>query len=201
VTDFVWTDDAWARRMASGNPVYPFEWAVLYRGGGRFQRVCRGLVRNSRAAPLWDVECLRIVGGGVRLEVLPATPNPRELIIRATVVGSLGNPAARGVTAYRFGFRDELDTFRGVILDGAGRLVASSTEVRNPYVGGNGTMSRTLLLVGVILLGGCDWNQDQAGAVAGPGITVHCDAEATRLPLQPGQVGDSTTKVVCPGAE
>ena len=131
--ELLWTADAWARRMASGNPVYPFEWSVLYRGGNRFQRVCHGVVRNSRAAPLWDVEALRVVGGGLALEIQSPTPNPRELIIRATVVGALGNPTARGVTAYRFGFLDERDTFRGVILDGACRLVASSTEVRNPY--------------------------------------------------------------------
>ena len=53
-------------------------------------------------------------------------------------------------------------------------------------------MKTAFLVVLFAVLGGCDWQQDQAGSVTGPGISVHCDAAV------PG--GDTTTKVVCPGA-
>jgi hypothetical protein len=53
-------------------------------------------------------------------------------------------------------------------------------------------MKLTVALMLALAVGGCDWNQDQAGTVAGPGLTVHCDN------LTPGSVGDSTVKVNCP---
>lgn len=134
----LWTADAWARRLASGNPVYPFDWAVHYQNGARFQRVCRGIVRTSRDAPLWNVERLRLsVGtGAVTLEVMPPSPNPRALVLRASVVGLLASPAARGVAAFRFGFLDADGEFIGVVLDSAGQVVQSSARFRHPRIGG-----------------------------------------------------------------
>jgi hypothetical protein len=120
--EFVWTPEAWAQRIASGNPVYPFEWSVHYLGGARFARVCQGHVRTSRDAPLRDVERLRIVGAGLALDVAAPVPNPRELVLRATVTGYLSNPSAVGVTAYRFGFLDRDGVFVGVVLDGTGKV-------------------------------------------------------------------------------
>lgn len=50
------------------------------------------------------------------------------------------------------------------------------------------------LVVALGLMVGCDLTEDQAGSVAGPGLTVHCDN------LTPGSVGDSTVKVNCPNS-
>lgn len=51
-----------------------------------------------------------------------------------------------------------------------------------------------MLLVGLGCLGCSFGGEDEAGSVAGPGITVHCDN------LEPGNVGPTAVKVACPGA-
>ena len=122
---WLWTPDAWAERLASGNPVFPFEWAVHYRGGARFARVCQGQTRTTADAPLTDVDRLRITRPGFAMEILAADPDPLGLVIRARVVGVLGSPARGGVSGYTFGFVHAIG-FVGVRLDGVGRVVTSN---------------------------------------------------------------------------
>lgn len=119
----VWAPDAWAARLASGNPVYPYEWAVHYHGGGVFKRVCRGHVRTSAAVPLVGIRRLRVTGPGVGVVDVAPPPGPvLGLVLRATIVGQLGaGAAACGVARWTFGFRDAAGVW-GIILDPAGRL-------------------------------------------------------------------------------
>jgi hypothetical protein len=120
VSDLSWTADAWAARLASGNPVYPYEWAVVYENGARFNRVCRGTVRTSADAPLYGILELRITGPSLAIAVA-APPSPvLGIIVRATVVGQLGARAACGIAQWMFGFRDAAG-FWGIVLDPAGR--------------------------------------------------------------------------------
>lgn len=123
--DSLWSPEAWANRLASGNPVFPFEWVVHYRGGARFSRVCQGIVRTSAQAPLMDVDKLRVLRPGAVLDVLAPDPAPDALVIRARVVRPIGAPDRGGVSAWTFGFLHGGE-FYGVTLDATGRV----TEVR-----------------------------------------------------------------------
>ena len=126
-----WTADAWAARMASGNPVYPYEWAVVYTSGALFKRVCFDKVRTSRDAPLHGIAALRITGPSLGIVEIPAPPGPvRRIVIAATIVGHLGAAARPGVAAWRFGLEDPAGVW-GIVLDPAGRV----TLIRPPAAG------------------------------------------------------------------
>jgi hypothetical protein len=60
-----------------------------------------------------------------------------------------------------------------------------------------------VILVGSLgcVLNACTGDSDQARSVAGPGVSVHCAAEHTRLAaaVVPGN-GDTTVSVRCPPA-
>lgn len=121
LADVAWTADAWAARLASGNPVFPYEWAVHYHSGAIFHRVCQGMVRTSQSAPLFGIRALRITGPSGVVEIA-APPGPvLALVLRATVVGQLGADPRCGIAAWRFGFQNAAG-FWGIVLDPAGRV-------------------------------------------------------------------------------
>jgi hypothetical protein len=129
--DILWTPEAWARRLVSGNPVYPFEWELHYQDGRRFKRVCLGEIRTTGAAPRRGVLRLRVLGGPTSvLDVEPASPKPDRVVCTARVVGVLGVPGRGGVAGYRFGFQHG-DAFVGVELDGTGRVVRHAATSPN----------------------------------------------------------------------
>ena len=57
-------------------------------------------------------------------------------------------------------------------------------------------MGKLVVAVALLALTGCDIvDDDQAGSTTGPGVSIHCGAEA----LKATPVGDTTTVVRCPG--
>ena len=131
----IWSEETWAAREASGNPVWPFEWEVHYQRGGVFKRLCAGRARTSRDAPLEDVRALRVYGPGVGvLEILPEPGPVLALVIRARVVGLLAAPARRGVAAWIFGFH-QASGFVGLTLDASGAPVR---DTPSPPINGGG---------------------------------------------------------------
>ena len=123
-----WLAEAWDARMASHNPMFPYEWTACYRGGAIFQRVCRGIVRTSRDAPLAGLTALRVTGPPLGAVELAAPPGPvTALVLRATILGQFGAVARHGIARWTFGFQTAAGVW-GIVLDPLGRL----TQLRPP---------------------------------------------------------------------
>jgi len=112
-----WTAEAWEARLASDNPIFPYEWAVGYADGHRLPRAAAG---TSRGVPLEGLAWLHITGPNLRLD-LPVPPlRIQGLVLRATVEGQLGGDRHR-IARWTFGFQTATG-FWGLVLDPSGRL-------------------------------------------------------------------------------
>jgi hypothetical protein len=115
-----WTPEAWQTRLDSGNPVWPFEWAVGYQSGSRIPRIAAGEARTSRAVPLEGVAWLHVRGPMLEVDIPAPTVPIAALVVRATVVASVDNTQHR-VSRWTFGFQTA-SGFHGILVDGTGRV-------------------------------------------------------------------------------
>lgn len=121
-----WTPAAWQARLESGNPMYPYEWAVRYWGregapGRLLARLALPLGRTSKDLPLQDIAWLQVTGPVLSVDI-PAPPDPiRALVLRATVEAPLAGDDQHRVTRWMFGFETGAG-FWGILIDATGRI-------------------------------------------------------------------------------
>lgn len=109
----------WTDREASGNPVYPFEWSLVYADGSMFHRKENGRARTTRQAPERPV-ALRIFGRGGAFDIV-APPDTDSVVVRARVVRPMGDSRTGTVSHWRFGFMNYAG-FVGAVLHPSGRI-------------------------------------------------------------------------------
>jgi hypothetical protein len=112
-----WTPEAWSARLASENPLYPYDWAVGYQDGTRLTRLAAG---TSRGVPLERLAWLHITGPNFKIDIPVPPGQVRGLILRATVERHLSGDGHR-IARWTFGFQTATG-FWGFVLDLTGRL-------------------------------------------------------------------------------
>jgi hypothetical protein len=114
---------AWEERRLSGNPIYPWEWSVLYVNGARFHRVCAGRVRTTAQAPLMGVAGLLVWMRGKSHFIQSPTPSVERIVVESTIVRALGVTHGK-IAGWRFGFMRG-EQFVGVTISADGTAVWS----------------------------------------------------------------------------
>lgn len=113
--------DRWQAREASGNPVFPFEWALVYADGFRFPRHLEGRDRTTADAPRGDrILALEVIGPDVREAILPAG-QIEAIVVRARVVREMQELKHGLIGGWIFGFLGR-GLFNGITIDAVGRV-------------------------------------------------------------------------------
>lgn len=103
------TDEAWAERQKSGNPIWPYQWVAHYYGGGRLQQFDIDSYHKSTDIELHRLE--RIVVSGPHALApfvlpVPAGSPPDRVLMKAQIdyEMDLSGTITRRAAEHFFGF-------------------------------------------------------------------------------------------------